>query len=232
MVLFSHIVLFNITSFLHSSSYTTTRNLNKTFIPTLYIHHLPSKLGCFYNCIYIYEWFFNQHSSFVLHHNTTRPSIHSVSYRRSSKRLYQLLSKHHILFSIYLLSIMTLTYGVHTDTLPISVLSIPPFFIFSSLLVNHIQPSLPKVCSSRVLPSRTSLSTDLEKRCYLSAWQSTCSSNPRILHFSSDKALCIDTGASCCISNDRSDFMDYNVITSSVLHGISSGLQIAGTGTL
>ena len=182
--------------------------------------------------LYVYEWFFNQHSSFVLHHNTTRPSIHSVSYRRSSKRLYQLLSKHHILFSIYLLSIMTLTYGVHTDTLPISVLSIPPFFIFSSLLVNHIQPSLPKVCSSTVLPSRTSLSTDLEKRCYLSAWQSTCSSNPRILHFSSDKALCIDTGASCCISNDRSDFMDYNVITSSVLHGISSGLQIAGTGTL
>jgi hypothetical protein len=55
----------------------------------------------------------------------------------------------------------------------------------------------------------------------------------RILRFSSNAPICIDTGASCCISNDKKDFVNFTPSsTDSVIHGISSGLKIAGTGTI
>jgi len=53
-----------------------------------------------------------------------------------------------------------------------------------------------------------------------------------MLHFSSEQALCIDTGANCCIINKKADFTTYSPTESCILHGILSGLQIAGTGTL
>jgi hypothetical protein len=75
-------------------------------------------------------------------------------------------------------------------------------------------------------------STDLQKRCYLSAWQSTHTSNARLLRFSSERAICIDTGASCSVSNNKNDFITFSPSSSAVLKGISSGLAIAGTGTI
>jgi hypothetical protein len=43
--------------------------------------------------------------------------------------------------------------------------------------------------------------------------------------------ICIDTGASCCISNTKSDFTDLTPITAT-LSGFAQGLHIQGTGTL
>jgi hypothetical protein len=84
-------------------------------------------------------------------------------------------------------------------------------------------PSLPEIDSN---------STNLQTRCYLSAWQYIHASNTRLLKFSSDRPVCIDTGASCCISNNKDDFITFAPSSSTVLKGISSGLTIAGTGTI
>jgi hypothetical protein len=78
----------------------------------------------------------------------------------------------------------------------------------------------------------TAHSTNHQNLCYLTAWQSTHASTSRMMKFSSEKALCIDSGASCCISNDKHDFTSFSTTEPSVLHGISSGLQIEGIGTL
>jgi hypothetical protein len=44
--------------------------------------------------------------------------------------------------------------------------------------------------------------------------------------------ICVDTGASCCISNNKNDFVSLNQSTHSTLRGISSGLSVEGSGTL
>jgi len=44
--------------------------------------------------------------------------------------------------------------------------------------------------------------------------------------------ICIDSGASCCISNNRKDFVSFSPSSNSVLNGIANGLQKEGTGTL
>ena len=62
--------------------------------------------------------------------------------------------------------------------------------------------------------------------------QSTNASTSKLVKFSSKKALCIDSGASCCISNDKLNFTSFTTMESSVLHGITSGLQIEGVGTI
>jgi hypothetical protein len=65
------------------------------------------------------------------------------------------------------------------------------------------------------------------------AWQSTMNTNTKLMRFSSEQAICIDTGASCSISNNISDFITFAPSSqSTVLKGISSGLSILGTGTI
>jgi hypothetical protein len=44
--------------------------------------------------------------------------------------------------------------------------------------------------------------------------------------------ICIDSGASCSISNNKLDFMNLTPTSNPVLHGISSGLTIEGKCTL
>jgi hypothetical protein len=86
------------------------------------------------------------------------------------------------------------------------------------------------------LPSLTSInneSSDQQKLGYLSAWQSMASKNIKLMKFSDSHPICIDTGASCCISNNKRDFIELNSTqSSSVLKGIGSGLTIAGSGTI
>jgi hypothetical protein len=52
------------------------------------------------------------------------------------------------------------------------------------------------------------------------------------MKFSVDHVICIDTGASCCISNCKDDFITFAPSSSTVLKGIGSGLNIIGTGTI
>jgi hypothetical protein len=44
--------------------------------------------------------------------------------------------------------------------------------------------------------------------------------------------ICIDSGASCSISNNKLDFIELNPTPNTILRGISSGLQVEGKGTL
>jgi hypothetical protein len=132
---------------------------------------------------------------------------------------------------------------IHAETLPIHTLSILSTTIGCAYLYQcyqisirpHYMPSFPKThhYPSTTCPSLTPFSSNHEKLCYLHAWKSSNSSTMQILRFSSDNPICIDTGASCCISNNTEDFVNFLPSqTSSVIHGISSGLTIAGKGTI
>jgi len=67
----------------------------------------------------------------------------------------------------------------------------------------------------------------------LSAWQTTNSKAPILMDYAPrSKAICIDTGASSCISNDRTNFISFSTVTDQVISGISSGLSVEGCGTL
>jgi hypothetical protein len=91
------------------------------------------------------------------------------------------------------------------------------------LLASSVSTSLPPV---------NEISTNHQKLCFLSAWQSTAAYNSRLMKFSDDHAICIDTGASCCISNCKDDLIPFAPSSSTILKGISGGLSINGTGTL
>ena len=67
----------------------------------------------------------------------------------------------------------------------------------------------------------------------LSAWQSANARSPIYMDYApGSKAICIDTGASSCISNDRNDFISLEKVQNQTISGIGSGLDIAGYGTL
>jgi len=67
----------------------------------------------------------------------------------------------------------------------------------------------------------------------LSAWQTMNTRASRVMDFAPGSiAICIDTGASSSISNDREDFITFQQVTDQVISGISSGLKVEGRGTL
>jgi hypothetical protein len=97
--------------------------------------------------------------------------------------------------------------------------------------------SLPSLVSSSVLSTIPtfidSSSTNDDKLCYLSAWHTTMNDNSSLMNFSPcSNAICVDTGATCCISNNKADFIDFTSSHNKVLHGIGTGLSIEGSGTL
>jgi hypothetical protein len=46
------------------------------------------------------------------------------------------------------------------------------------------------------------------------------------------RPICIDTGATICISNNKADLIDFTPVSNTVVKGISSGLSIEGCGTI
>jgi hypothetical protein len=71
-----------------------------------------------------------------------------------------------------------------------------------------------------------------EKRCYLSAYVGgpPCA---RLIPFSPTAApICIDSSASLSVSNSREDFVNIHPVADKSLSGISTGLPIAGIGTI
>jgi hypothetical protein len=212
---------------------------SSSFVPTYTsfstpLLHVPSKLGCYYNCILIYEWFYNSYFYYISSINSLS---HTPSYtkiqRQKQKRYYTRLSLHHLLFFIYILTNFTITLGVHQDLLSIHSLGLLPLIICGSFLLStKVTANTSSATTNHSLPTITAMSTDSDKLCYLTAWQSAQSNNTKLLRFSSDRAVCIDTGASCCISNNKSDFLTFAPSSSTVLKGIGSGLHIAGAGTV
>jgi len=78
------------------------------------------------------------------------------------------------------------------------------------------------------------LSTNAGKLAYLSAWQSANNDTPIcLMNFTpGGRPICLDTGATSCISNRKEDFIQFTPVKDSVLKGISSGLSIEGCGTI
>ncbi len=71
------------------------------------------------------------------------------------------------------------------------------------------------------------------KLAMMSAWQTMNSRAPVLMDYApGSKAICIDTGASSCISNDKHDFITYHPVLDQVISGISLSLNVEGHGTL
>ena len=81
--------------------------------------------------------------------------------------------------------------------------------------------------------SSLSHATNTQKLAMLCAWQSSNSIKSTLMDYApGSRAICVDTGASACISNNKEDFVSLDVRGCSMIQGIGSGLSIAGMGTL
>jgi len=135
--------------------------------------HVPSKLGCYYDCLLIYEWFYNIYSYYVLSFNHSS-YLHLYKKRQQQQyskrnRYYTRPSLHHLVFFIYFLTNFIIAFGIHQDSLPISTISIMPsitcIYFLSSIKMSITIPS----SSPLLLPTITTTSTNYEKLCYLTA---------------------------------------------------------------
>jgi hypothetical protein len=209
--------------------------------------HVPYRSQLLYNVILIYEYFYNQNINLIksANYHSTK-GINSTVKRPKRTRTFPKMSLHHIIFMAYLLLNITIVLGIHHNNFPIHTLGIMPsitslVFIYESKRTSTPNSEKFSKCPpsythrpslTTVSPPLTTLETNKDKLFFLHAWQSSNNSTMRLLRFSSNRPICIDTGASCCISNVKSDFIDFSESNSSVLHGISSGLAINGTGTI
>jgi hypothetical protein len=154
---------------------------------------------------------------------------------------------HHLFILLYIILNVSLTTATYYDILPLSsLLSVPSLIGLSGIYTtinttpvfdhNDYQRSL-LASQNSILPSIDShlpdLSDNSSKLAYLNAWQSTQNANLKMMNFSPGGiAICMDTGASSCISNNKSDFIDIQPSSNTVLKGIGSGLHIEGIGTI
>ena len=154
------------------------------------------------------------------------------------------------LFATYLLLTCTHVYAIHQEIIAIFSLSASPIALFSlsgfictrqcqeQRKILKLLKSTP--CAHPYIgnnhPSFDSFietSSNSKKLAMLSTWQTTNSKTPVVMDYEpGSKAICINTGASACISNYKNDFISYSPVTDQVISGISSGLSVAGCGTL
>ena len=201
--------------------------------PIIHLHssllHLPDNLHLpLSSCILVYTWFYNQF--FLPYINYTTPSVTSSI---PSKVQRQKTHPYSTLFLLYILLNISLAYTIHYDLLPIQSLGILPM-VFMASLFPFRSPANKDISSSTVFPSAISnSSSNAEKLSYLSAWQSTNDTKLRLMNFTpGGGSVYIVSCASTCISNRKEDFIHLTPLTNTVFKGISSYLQIEGSGTL
>ncbi len=209
------------------------------------------RYGAFYLCIMLYQWFIVARSLGLYHplHPYRKIKITSshkpIIYKSPPAPNYNRLQT---IFAIYLVLICTHVHAIHQEYLPLCSLSALPTTILSLSGLSYIQQYRDQRKILRLLTSIPCASTTEHQLCndlfsdtksnsktlaMLSAWQTTNSKTPVLMdYYPGSKAICIDTGASACISNDRNDFISYFPVTDQVISGISSGLSVAGRGTL
>lgn len=241
-------------SFILSLYHIITNTLSYRFVtsptptyPLLSLSHLPETLHLrFSNSVYIYMWFYSlihttiyiSLSTFInFKHQSITPVYHSRPMRRCSQSKI-------IFILLYILANFCLVAANYHDLLPLSSLLSMPSLTLLYGLHHHIQhynnhPFIPPYSLSRHThllsqPSDpSSLSTESSKLAYLYAWQCAQASSTKLMNFSPrGTPICIDTGASCFISNNKADFLHLEQTSHTVLKGIGSGLSIEGTGTL
>jgi hypothetical protein len=206
-----------------------TQNTHRQIIPTAPLPHISYKFGISH-CLLIYEWFYNVYTHFVLSHNIYfKQHVHK---RHHQKRKYPSPSLHHLLFLVYISVNVLLVLQIQAEHLPIATLGIIPTTIGCTLLhhnrkISNRPQHMPFFNHYNKFSPSLTTSSNHDKLCYLHAWQSSNSSAMKLLCFSSNQSICIDTGASCCISNNKEDFVNFTPSpTPAVLHGILSGLRI------
>jgi hypothetical protein len=221
------------------------KNKNHTNLLPLLLHIL-SCLGPLSHCTLIAMWFYNQ---FYIFHP---PSLYSLLYKTlttstyktkpctSRKCFYYSLSLHHLFFFIYLLLNCSIIGAIYIHCIPLTSLGIIPSSLIISTITSRNHRYVPnsfKTPNRCQYPSSLTFShsdsSNTEKLCYLTAWQSVTKENLKIMNFSPGSTpICINTGASCSISNNKTDFLDFTPSANVVLRGIGSGLPIEGRGTL
>ncbi len=113
----------------------------------------------------------------------------------------------------------------------------PSILLSSTFIYHHIisKPALPlimpNIAQQPITVNKSSSNTN--KLAYLCAWQSLHDNIHRFMNFNpGGHPICIDSGASCSISNNKHDFIDLTKTTDTSLHGITSSLKIDRKGTL
>jgi len=216
-------------SFILSLYHIITNTLSYRFVtsptptyPLLSLSHLPETLHLrFSNSVYIYMWFYSlihttiyiSLSTFInFKHQSITPVYHSRPMRRCSQSKI-------IFILLYILANFCLVAANYHDLLPLSSLLSMPSLTLLYGLHHHIQhynnhPFIPPYSLSRHThllsqPSDpSSLSTESSKLAYLYAWQCAQASSTKLMNFSPrGTPICIDTGASCFISNNKADFL-------------------------
>jgi len=181
------------------------------------------------NCILIHLWFYNQFLH-PLKHFRFKSSVSRPQLRHRKHTKYHVLR---LLLFINAISQFSLVAAVYQHILPISSLTVFPsacIIYFSLTNIRSIQSNDKIEASSTTIKN---FSSNREKLAYLTAWHSIQQSNHSIMNFTpGGKPICIDTGASSCISNDKADFIILVPSENTVLQGISSGLNIEGSGTI
>jgi hypothetical protein len=192
--------------------------------------HIPEIFGAIHNCISIRMWFYNQY--FIIHQRIL-PNTTSTG---TKTRL-----PHWTLFIlIYIFINLLIISNIYNNDAPLSFLGFIPTIIISGGTSFHLSHHIPTYTNylgnfhTTKIQLPTRLQSNSSKLAYLSAWHSLHQRHPpRLLNFTPGGCpICIDTGASCCISNNREDFLDLTPSPSSVLTGIASSLVIAGKGTI
>jgi hypothetical protein len=126
--------------------------------------------------------------------------------------------------------------AAYSDTAPITTLGIIPTCIGTSLLVVKIPSYIQHftIPSTKLFLPQPTLTTGGDKLPYLSAWTSLHANQKlRLMNFSpGGQPICVDSGASCCISNNWNDFTTFQSASNRVHSGITNCLEIEGTGTL
>jgi hypothetical protein len=216
------------------------------------------KCGAIYNCAMIY-YLFIVARSLGLYRSLSpcwqpRRCGSSVQVFRSSSLTPRFppapnYTKFKVIFLIYLLTTCVHVHAIHQEHLPFHSLCTFPAILLWSFSIGYWGQSWQLQAINALLrptPCGPSLvhgsqcqelfittSSNTKKLAMLSAWQSTNSKAPIIMDYApGSKAICIDTGASSCISNDKHDFITYYPVTDQVISGISSGLKVEGRSTL
>jgi hypothetical protein len=256
--LFSLSVIQAIAHYISSTFSTTTyycsrRSNFASIAPPLTL--CSARFGALYHSIMIHHWFIVGRllglywDPFPLWRPRKRNSSKSVSnpIKRRTPPAPNYLGLKFILL-IYMFLVCAHVRAVFHETIPIHSLCATPMIVIcsSSILsihqyrknqtINNLLTSSMNDSSSAIPTISTSFyntTCNATKLAMLSAWQTTNERFSSIMDYApGSKPICIDTGASSCISNDKRDFLSLKHVSNQTISGIGSGLNVEGRGTL
>jgi len=255
-ILLSSLYIFFMWPFINSYPKTRKPNFDSINNPITYCCELD---GSFSGCVSLYYWFivarylglFQPLSpiwrprgkfSHCLEPEISEPRKPPDRYRRGCL----------VLLSFYLYIVFLNTNAVYSQEMSLRSLSALPLTLFSGFFYQAMhRRETAKAIGILFAPNKSihdgpffadpfiQLPTDgcppsdATKLSMLSAWQSANARSPIYMDYApGSKAICIDTGASSCISNDKNDFISLESVQNQSIAGIGSGLSIEGVGTL